>query len=156
MQMSNSEEFGSRKKIKTWQITLLILIIFFGVSKAVGLVDTPIESTLNSGTPSVDTSWRPTGFALWREDFSVAWRWLDDDELTCKYGDSCWGIMVVTEKGCPNSLYGEVSILDSAKVQIGYTNDSLSSTLPLQKSKMIFESFEEDANSAVVSKLSCY
>jgi hypothetical protein len=64
--------------------------------------------------------------------------------------------MVVTEKGCPNSLYSEVSLLDDAKVQLGYTNDSLSTALPLQKSKMIFHTFEDGVDSAVVSKIKCY
>jgi hypothetical protein len=154
--LSNSEDFVPRKKLKTWQITLAILAILYGVSVVGGLADTPVVTTSNSTASIADTSWRPTGFSLWREDFTVAWRWLDDDEFTCKYGDACWGIMVVTEKGCPNSLYSEVSLLDDAKVQLGYTNDSLSTALPLQKSKMIFHTFEDGVDSAVVSKIKCY
>jgi len=65
-------------------------------------------------------------------------------------------MMIIAKEGCPNSLYAELSILDANDVQISYTNDALSSTLPMQKSKMIFETYEEDAESARISKISCY
>jgi hypothetical protein len=53
-------------------------------------------------------------------------------------------------------LYAELSILDKSDVQVGYTNDSVSSALPMQKSKLIFNSYEDAANSARLSKISCY
>lgn len=103
-----------------------------------------------------DTSWKPTNFEIWLDNPNVAWRWLKGNEFRCDYGDSCWGMMIIAKEGCPNSLYAELSILDANDVQISYTNDSLSSTLPMQKSKMIFETYEEDAESARISKISCY
>jgi len=103
-----------------------------------------------------DSSWKPTNFEIWLDNPNVAWRWLKGNEFRCDYGDACWGMMIIAKEGCPNSLYAELSILDANDVQISYTNDSLSSTLPMQKSKMIFETYEEDAESARISKISCY
>jgi len=103
-----------------------------------------------------DSSWKPANFEIWLDNPNVAWRWLKGNEFRCDYGDACWGMMIIAKEGCPNSLYAELSILDANDVQISYTNDSLSSTLPMQKSKMIFETYEEDAESARISKISCY
>lgn len=103
-----------------------------------------------------DTSWVPSNFNVWSEDFNVAYRWLEGNEFECDYGDSCWGMMIITKVGCPNSLYAELSILDKNDVQISYTNDSLSSALPLQKSKMVFRTYEVAAETARIAKISCY
>lgn len=121
----------------------------------------------NSGSPSqnntieqvpveVDTSWIPTEFNSWTDDPSVAWRWLKDNEYKCTLGDSCWGMMVIARGGCDRSLYAEISILDKNEVQIGYTNDTASQALPMQKTKLIFNTFEDDAHTARLSKISCY
>ena len=104
----------------------------------------------------VDDAWIPANFDSWYEDKDVAYRWLEGNEFDCGYGDACWGMMIISKKGCPNSLYAELSILDKNGVQIGYTNDSLSSALPLQKSKMIFRTYEDDAETARITKIRCY
>lgn len=104
----------------------------------------------------VDNSWIPANFDSWYEDSNVAYRWLKGSEFECGYGDACWGIMVISKSGCPNGLYAELSLLDKNEVQVGYTNESLSSSLPLQKSKMIFETFEESAQTGRLTEIKCY
>jgi hypothetical protein len=116
------------------------------------------SSQNNSTSPvpvAVDTSWIPTEFNSWTDDPNVAWRWLESKEFNCT-GDSCWGMMVIAKNGCDRSLYAEISILDKSKVQIGYTNDTLSQALPMQENKLIFNTYEESAYSARLSKISCY
>jgi hypothetical protein len=117
--------------------------------------NTVTSTSVNSPAP-VDTSWIPTEFNSYSDDANVAWRWLKDNEYKCTYGDSCWGMMVISKNGCDRSLYAEISILDKSDVQIGYTNDTASQALPMQKTKLIFNTFEDEAHSARLSKISCY
>jgi hypothetical protein len=100
--------------------------------------------------------WIPVGFNSWAEDPNVAWRWLKNNEYKCDNDRSCTGIMVVAKNGCDRNLYAEVSIIDKNEVQIGYTNDSVSSALSMEESKLIFNTYEEDADTVRVSKISCY
>jgi len=103
-----------------------------------------------------DTSWIPSNFDSWSADSNVAWRWLKASEYDCEYGDGCWGMMLIAKNGCPSGLYVELSLLDKNDVQVGYTNETVGSALPMQKTKMIFNSFEESAESGRISKISCY
>jgi hypothetical protein len=111
------------------------------------------SSNLNSAT---DVSWIPSNFDRWSADSNVAWRWLKASEFDCEYGDGCWGMMLIAKSGCPSGLYVELSLLDKNDVQVGYTNETVGSALPMQKTKMIFNSFEESAESGRISKISCY
>jgi len=117
------------------------------------------SSTQNSSSAPVpvemDLSWVPADFNVWSDDTNVAWRWLKSKEYECT-GDACWGIMIITKNGCDHSLYAEISILDKAEVQVGYTNDTVSSARPLQKNKLVFNSYESSAHSARLTKISCY
>lgn len=111
------------------------------------------SSNLNTAT---DISWIPSNFDSWSADSNVAWRWLKASEYDCEYGDGCWGMMLIAKSGCPSGLYVELSLLDKNDVQVGYTNETVGSALPMQKTKMIFNSFEESAESGRISKISCY
>jgi hypothetical protein len=113
------------------------------------------NDSLNSAAPT-DTSWLPSNFDVWSSDPNVAWRWLKANEYTCEYGDGCWGMMLIAKSGCPSGLYVELSLLDKNDVQVGYTNETVGSALPMQKTRMIFNSFEESAESGRISKISCY
>lgn len=115
-----------------------------------------LESTNSAKNEKQSYEWVPKDFEIWNDDPNIAWRWLEPNEFNCKYGDSCWGMVIISKDGCPSSLYAELSILDEAGTQVGYTNETMSSALPLQKSKLIFETYEESANSARISKISCY
>ena len=115
-----------------------------------------LESQKSSENEKSSIEWVPKNFEIWSGDSNIAWRWLGPNEFSCKYGDACWGMMIVTKNGCSSNLYAELSLLDKAGIQVGYTNETMSSALPLQKSKLIFETFEETAESARVAKISCY
>jgi hypothetical protein len=103
---------------------------------------------------TIDKSWIPSGFAEW--DQNVAWRYLKPKEFDCGYADYCFGIMVITKDGCPNGLYAELSLVDKNGTQVGYTNEMMSTALPNQKSKLIFDTYEKQANTGRLSKISCY
>jgi hypothetical protein len=113
------------------------------------------NDSVNTNAAS-DTSWIPSNFDSWSADSNVAWRWLKANEYACEYGDGCWGMMLIAKSGCPSGLYVELSLLDKNDVQVGYTNETVGSALPMQKTKMIFNSFEESAESGRISKISCY
>ncbi len=58
--------------------------------------------------------------------------------------------------GCPSSLYGEVNIFDKNDIQISYTNDSVARVQPMQKVKLTFDTLDDSADTASISKFSCY
>ena len=102
------------------------------------------------------SNWIPSGFNSWSDDPNVSWRWLENKEYKCDYDRACSGIMIIARNGCDRNLYAEVSILDKNDVQIGYTNDTVSSALSMQESKLIFNTYEEYADTFRLSKISCY
>lgn len=159
--ISPNEHNGKPKKSGlNWKITLASLLVVIALGSLVGEDTNSQISNENSkseeNATSVDISWIPEGFNGWSQDENVGWRWLKSSEFDCEYGDSCWGIMVISKSGCPNGLYAELSLLDKDDVQVGYTNESLSSSLPLQKSKMIFETFEDSAQTGRLAEIKCY
>jgi hypothetical protein len=98
--------------------------------------------------------WFPKGYSEY--ETGVAYKWLKYGQYSCTYSTGyCWGMSVVSETGC-NSLYVEINILDSAGNNIGYTNDTTSGLRAGQSAKLIFDSFEEAADKAQISKISCY
>jgi hypothetical protein len=146
-------EFKKKQELRR-NIFVAIAIVLVGV----WAYNSGSSSQNSSSAPvpvTVDTSWIPSEFNSWTDDPNVAWRWLKTKEFKCT-GDSCWGMMVIAKNGCDRSLYAEISILDKSEVQIGYTNDTLSQALPMQENKLIFNTYEESAYSARLSKISCY
>ena len=63
--------------------------------------------------------------------------------------------MVITKEGCPSGIYGEIAILDKSEVQIDYTNDTTASVPVGSKVKMTFDTFNEEADTARLSELTC-
>jgi len=105
---------------------------------------------------TVVPAWWPSDL-LGHEGDLTAWRWLKKSEFDCTYSDvSCWGMKVITRDGCPSSLYVELSILDSSGTAIGYTNDTVGSVAARQEAKLVFDTFEEDAEKARLAEISCY
>lgn len=98
--------------------------------------------------------WYPKGYSEF--ETGIAYRWLSSGQFSCSYSSgSCWGMSVRSELGC-NSLYVEITIMDSQGNNIGYTNDTTSGLQPGQSAKMVFDSFEDNASTARLAKVSCY
>ena len=131
-----------------------VVIAFFLIS-----FSSSSDNSSTSSYPVVEedlSNWIPTGFNSWSDDPNVSWRWLENKEYKCDYDRACSGIMIIARNGCDRNLYAEVSILDKNNVQIGYTNDTVSSALSMEESKLIFNTYEEYADTFRLSKISCY
>ena len=117
------------------------------------------SSTNSSPKESIatyDDSWIPAGFTGYATDDNLAWRWGTKKETNCTYSSgSCWTVMVITKEGCPSGIYGEIAILDKSEVQIDYTNDTTTSVPVGSKVKMTFDTFNEEADTARLSELTC-
>jgi hypothetical protein len=151
-------EYQARKKQKPKNLLVAIAVLVFCIW-AYSSGSTTTNNSATSTSPETEenlTNWITSGFNSWSDDPNVSWRWLENEEYECDYDRACIGIMVIARSGCDSSLYAEVSILDKSKVQIGYTNDTLSSALPMEESKLIFNTYEENADTFRLSKISCY
>jgi hypothetical protein len=167
--VSTSENQPAKKPIETWKIVALVMVAGLVLYTAINpnLFKSSPKNTMTieeqrqkasdelTSKYTVTPAWFPSDFNEFAEDPNVAWRWLENKEFTCSLGDACWGMLVVSKNGCPNSLYVEVSILDSSGTQVSYSHDSLSVAAPMQKNKLTFESFDSSANTARLAKISC-
>lgn len=157
---------------------VLILVILGVVGSVINAIDPSILARTNTTaivTPtekpdySIDiptltptptlapVAWYPSGYNTWLEDNDIAWKWVPGKELECGYSSgSCWGIYVIPKYGCSSSLYAEITIFDNQNVQIDYANDLTSAVGPSTKVKLIFNTFNDDADTGKVSKISCY
>lgn len=140
--------------------TLLILIGILGVIGIgfVGCVAIIGNSYLTQeketkGTAIIDdTSWVPAGFDAYNN--KVAWKWSEDSSYKCSYGDSCVQVEVVSKDGC-ESLYVELTKVDEAGNNVGYTNETTTNLITGQKAILLFNLFG-DFKSLKLSKISCY
>lgn len=108
-----------------------------------------------AGKYTVEPAWYPADYQQFSDN--LAWRWGTNKETSCSYSSgSCWSVMVIAKSGCSSSLYGEIKIFDANDIQIDYTNDSTSSVSPMQKVKLTFDTFNEQAKTAQIGELRCY
>jgi len=151
-------EYKSKKKEKRRNILvgLAILLICIWAYNSGSTTLNNSATSPSSATEEDLTNWIPSGFNSWSDDPNVSWRWLENKEYKCDYDRACSGIMIIAKNGCDRNLYAEVSIRDKNGVQIGYTNDTVSSALSMEESKLIFNSYEENADTFRLSKISCY
>jgi hypothetical protein len=151
-------EYKSRKKEKRRNILVGIAILLACIWAYNSGSTTPNNSATSSSTATDEglTNWIPSGFNSWPDDPNVSWRWLENKEYKCDYDRACSGIMIIAKNGCDKNLYAEVSIRDKNDVQIGYTNDTVSSALSMEESKLIFNTYEVNADTFRLSKISCY
>jgi hypothetical protein len=99
--------------------------------------------------------WYPRG---WREiEDGLALQYIEDHD--CGYSSAyCWGYHVISRDGCPNGLYVEINITDSAGTIIDYSNDTIGSLPAGQQGLLEFVSFQDGAGtlSGQVTDSSCY
>lgn len=164
--MSSPESPQPKRKLKIWQIVVLVIVafgiigMFSGTDSSTSTSSSSQSSTSNSQSsdpaPTVDNSWIPKGYSLYSDDASVAWRWGTSSETKCSYSSSsCWSMMVVARDGCPTGMYAEIAILDKSGTQIDFTNNTATTVLPNSKVKLTFDTFNEDAQSARLAQINC-
>jgi hypothetical protein len=100
-----------------------------------------------------DTSWVPTGYRAWNNE--IAYKWSDPEAYSCESGDRCWQMEVISKNGC-DSFYAELALLDSAGSNVGYTNETTSSLQPNQKAIVQFTTYDSQAVTGNMAKISCY
>ncbi len=166
--MSNENELTPEQKIATFRkqqngkillvflvIVIIVWIVITGATGSKSNSNTTTTPQVNPGPTVADTSWIPTGFTQWTDNEEIAWRWGTSKETICTY-DRCWSVMVVAKNGCANGMYSEINLFDKSNVQIGYTNESTSFVAPMQQVKLSFDSFDKQAQTAQISKISCH
>jgi len=161
--MSEAESFKPKSRIKLWKIILITIFSLWLLGTIIEAVN-PGESSSSTSTnagqtessATYDESWIPTGFTGYANDDNIAWRWGTKSETNCTYSSgSCWSVMVTTRDGCPSGIYAELAILDKSDVQIDYTNDTTTQVPAGTKAKLTFDTFNEEAETARLSELSC-
>ena len=158
--MENLETGTPKPRMKIWKIVLIGIFCLWLLGTVVEKVSPSTSSSASSSAAesrdTIDDSWIPAGFNAYSEDQSLAWRWGTKSETKCTYSSgSCWSVMVTSKDGCPSGIYGEIAILDKSDVQIDYTNYTTTRVLAGTNVKMTFDTFNEEADTARLSKLSC-
>lgn len=163
--MTTPEIPAPKKKLKKWQIVVIVLLGFMAIGVFSDTDSTPNAQKMEEQRQkasdaltdkyTVEPAWYPADYNEYSSN--LAWRWGTSKETNCSYSSgSCWSVMVISKSGCSSSLYGEIKIFDSGDVQIDYTNDSTSTVSPMQKVKLTFDTFNEQARSAQIGELKCY
>jgi hypothetical protein len=93
------------------------------------------------------------GFTAWSEDSNIAWRWASKNN--CQDYD-CISAEFISQNGCPSGLYAALNWLDSNKLVVSYTNDTIPSLLPMQTAKLRFDDYEDVGKSGQMSTINCY
>jgi hypothetical protein len=136
-------------------IVIVVWILIAGGFGSNSDSNTTTATQANPVPAIADTAWIPAGFTQWKADEEIAWRWGTAKETVCTY-DRCWSAMVVAKNGCSNGMYAEINLFDKSNIQIGYTNESTSFVAPMQQVRLSFDSFDKEAQSAQISKISCH
>ena len=112
------------------------------------------QRLLNMISLAKNLPWYPKGFSTY--DTNVAYRFLTyGKEYKCSYsGAYCWGVELITKTGC-SSLYAELTISDSSDRNVGWTNDTANNIRPNEVAVLVFDSFDDGADTGRLSKVSC-
>lgn len=101
----------------------------------------------------------PEGYARQVTDrgsqLGVKWDTPKRSECT-GYNTTCFALDVVSEKGCPRSLYVSITILSKAGENIGWTNDTAQGVQPGEPVRLVFDTYERGADSARIAEVNCY
>lgn len=153
-----SQYLKSQKRLKIGAAVIFIFVILSVIGNFTNESDeSNLPAPSAAPTAAYDDSWIPSGFTGYVDDENLAWRWAIKSEVDCTYSSgACWSAVLISKEGCKSSLYGEVNIFDKNSVQISYTNDSVGRVQPMQKVKLTFDTLDDSADSANISKFSCY
>ena len=112
------------------------------------------QRLLNMKSLANNLPWYPKGFTTY--DSNVAYRFLTyGKEYKCSYyGAYCWGVELIAKSGC-SSLYAELTILDKSDRNVGWTNDTANNIRANEKVVLVFDSFDDGADTGRLSKVSC-
>lgn len=138
-------------------MAVVAILALFGALIVVGLFASQNASAPTRTAPQ--SAWTPpSGFQLTETDsfrpVRVGYRWLENREFSCDYGDMCFGAEFVSEKPC-DFFYAALSLLDSSGANVGMTNDTTTGVKEGQRVVMVFRTYEKRARAAELSRVSC-
>lgn len=143
---------------RVWQFATPVLIILILMSIYLNFygedASFPVPPPSKNTAQTHNDSWIPSDFREYSEDDNFAFRSANVE--SCANGRSfCWSLIVISRDGCPSGIYSEIAILDRSGVQIDFAKDRTTRVLPNSKVKLNFDTFDEEADSAMVSAISC-
>jgi|GEM_PF-5765510 len=97
--------------------------------------------------------WYPKGY---KEYYSGLAFQVANFNVDCYSRCFYWRYDVISKDGCPSGLYLEVQFTDSSDRVIDWTNESIQSLAPMQKARVLFKTYEVNANTWNFSDVSCY
>lgn len=133
----------------------VLLLLILG---ALGMCSTDDTSGTSYSSSSSDTAWTPPeGFVKDSTERGVAVKWVRPTASECRgSGVTCFAVEVVAENGCRRSLYAEATLLDSQGRNIGWTNDTAQGVLPGEITRLVFDTYERNVESARIAEINCY
>lgn len=132
-------------------LVMVMVLLIAGACAAPG----PIRAPDTKPPQTAAAVWYPSDFHPTPQDPLIAYRWLKGLELTCSYSSgSCWGMYLIPKDGC-SSLYVELSIQDSSGTVVDSSASVLSGVAAGQRAKMVFDTFDEAADTARIASITC-
>ena len=111
-------------------------------------------------TAAHNKPWYPKGYNPYGNGM-IAFQW-DNHISKCQDaygvpGEVCWGMKVITQNGCPSSVYAQISILQG-HTAIDYSNDTLGGLEPGQVGELAFQAFESTTSQLTgdLKEIDCY
>jgi hypothetical protein len=102
---------------------------------------------------AADKPWYPKGYTEFSD--GLAWQWVANPSCPDYASEGCWQMDAISRDGCPDSLYGEITILQG-DVAVDYTNDAISGIAPGERARLTFVSTTSGQQTGRLSKLDCY
>ena len=150
------------REIAKWFFGVSIVLMVISIIASVGsgstrttVVDELLSSQSDtSDTSNWDSSWVPSGFAVWSTDSNIAWKWAEKGSYKCEdYG--CISVEFISRDGCPNGLYAALNWLDSNDAVVSWDNATLPSLLTMQTAKLKFDDVQELGKSGQMAEIEC-
>lgn len=82
-------------------------------------------------TPTFSQAWMPQGYEEVQPGIGIRWARQYGTEFDCPaYGESCFGVELVSNTSCPNGIYIELALVDDAGTIRGMTNEMTAAVRP--------------------------
>lgn len=155
---AKSESKRSTALVLTFVGVLLAIIV--AIAFAISLT-TQTTSAIDDGSngdssivlPEIDTWSGPDGYTLY--DTGIAYKWTTGTTKGDCYDCTFSTVDIVTQSGC-SELCVEANFLDADGNNVGWTNDTAKNVKPDAVAKLEFDSYDANANTTEIAKVSCY
>ncbi|MTD12890.1 hypothetical protein GIS00_02880 [Nakamurella sp. YIM 132087] len=110
---------------------------------------TPMTTKTSPTKSPAPAGFKSAGGGMWV-------KWASKGTFSCGYYDSCWGLDVFSEYGCPSGLYVEISI-STGGVATDWTNGTLSGLSPGERGQLVMGTVGRGSGnrSAKITEVNC-